>query len=307
LLPGDPKSKSQRVVSPGWDSKRVCKREAECLGAGRLILTNLAIRRLATFKILAAVFLSAALAPLIYPQSTPQLQVEIGTNHEIHILANDVSYGEVLRALQKKLGWEIEIPPLANELKLSSVRIETMEPSVAFAKLLEGSRLGYALLAAKSKSQIVRVFVIPLTPRETSGNQDATLRPPISDDAETRATLPLPAQAPSATPIEPAAPVADAEQLEAVPTMPLSEAINVMGVPPGVSLGDIGETNTIPISEAINVMGVPPGVSPGDIGETNTIPISEAATIMGVPPGISPGDVGKTTTSPLPTGPGMGP
>jgi hypothetical protein len=261
---------------------------------------------LATFKILAVLFLSAALAPLIYPQSTAQLQVEIGTNQEIHILASDVSYGEVLRALQKKLGWEIEIPPSANELKLSSVRIETMKPSVVFAKLLEGSRLGYALLAGKSKSQIVKVFVIPLTPREASGNQDATLRPPISDNAEARATLPLPAQAPSATLIEPAAPVADAEQLEALPTMPLSEAMNAMGVP----LADAEQLEappTLPLSEAIDVMGVPPGVSPGDVGETITLPLSEAIDVMGVPPGISPGDVGKTTTSPLPTGPGMRP
>ena len=53
-----------------------------------------------------------------------------------------MSYGDVLRALQKKLGWEIEIPSLADELKLSYVRVETTQPQIALTNLLERQRAG---------------------------------------------------------------------------------------------------------------------------------------------------------------------
>jgi len=45
-------------------------------------------------------------------------------NQQVRILASDVSYGQVLWALQRKLGWEIKIPPLADALKVPYVRTE---------------------------------------------------------------------------------------------------------------------------------------------------------------------------------------
>jgi hypothetical protein len=67
------------------------------------------------------------------------------------------------------------------------------------------------------------------------------------------------------------------------------------------------EPSTLTLADAINAIGVPPGVSPADVGKAMTIPISDAAKIMGVPPGVSPAAVGKTITLPLPTGPGQHP
>ena len=240
--------------------------------------------KLASLKFGVALFLSAVVAPAMCAQTPQQLQVEVGPNQEIRILASDVSYGEVLRALQKKLGWEIEIPPLADELKLSYVRVETTEPPVALAKLLEGSRLGYALLAEVNKFPTVKAVVIPLTPREASITHDAaSTSSPISDNARAGVSTPLPAQAQAVTTSELRATGAETspEPPEATPTMPLSEAINAIGVPPEVA--------------------------PSDVGKTMTIPISEAARVMGVSSGMSPNDVGKTTTLPLPTGPGKHP
>ena len=270
-------------------------------------MANLRLRKLVHFRILAGVFVSAVLAPAMCAQTPRQLQVEGGPNQEIRILASGVSYGEVLRALQEKLGWEIEIPALADELKLSSVDIKATQPPIALAKLLEGSGLGYALLAGEKKSQSVKVIVIPSTPREASVNHETAPRAPIPDNAVAGASSPPPAPAPAAPPVEPTAPAGDAEQSEAVSTMPLSEAINAMGVPPDVSSADVGRAVTLPLSEAINAMGVPPGVSSADVGRTMTLPISEAAGIMGVPPGMTSDDVGKTTTLPLPTRPGNHP
>jgi hypothetical protein len=238
-------------------------------------------RKLANFKIFAAVFLSAASAPAMCAQALQQLQVEVGPNQQIGILARDVSYGEVLRALQGKSGWEIEIPPLADELKLSYVHVETTQPSIALAKLLEGSGLGYACLGGVNGSRTVKVVVIPSAPREASVIHDAGSSVP--DNAVAQVSPPPPVQEQAVTTSQP-----NAAAAEATPDLLLAPS-------------------TVPLANAVNAIGVPPGVSPADVGRAMTFPISDAAKIMGVPPGVSPGDVGKTITLPLPTGPGKHP
>jgi len=240
-------------------------------------------RKLANFIILAVVLISAALAPTICAQGPRQLQVEVGPNQQIRILARDVSYGEVLRALREKSGWEIEIPPLADELKLSYVHVETTQPSIALGKLLEGSGLGYAFLGGVNGFRTVKVVVIPADPREASVTPDTASSPPIPDNAVAQVSPPPPVQPPAGTTSQPNAAAADA-----TPELPLAPS-------------------TMPLADAVNAIGVPPGVSPADVGRAMTFPISDAAKIMGVPPGKSPGDVGKTITMPLPTGPGKHP
>jgi hypothetical protein len=240
-------------------------------------------RKLANFIILAVVLISAALAPTICAQGPRQLQVEVGPNQQIRILARDVSYGEVLRALRGKSGWEIEIPPLADELKLSYVHVETTQPSIALAKLLDGSGLGYAFLGGVNGSRAVKVVVIPSAPREASVTQDSASSPPVPDNAVAQVSPPPPVQPPAGTTSQP-----NAAAAEATPELPLAPS-------------------TMPLADAVNAIGVPPGVSPADVGRAMTFPISDAAKIMGVPPGKSPGDVGKTITMPLPTGPGKHP
>lgn len=246
-------------------------------------MTDLKLRKLASLKFGGTLFISAALAAATSAQAPPQLQVEVGPNQQVRILARDVSYGEVLRALQGKSGWEIEIPPLADQLKLSYVHVETTQPEIALAKLLEGSRLGYASLGGVNGSRGMKVFVIPLAPREASVTHEPTPSSPIPDNAVAGASLPVPAQAPAVTTSQP-----NATAAETTPERP--EALSTMS-----------------LAEAINAIGVPPGVSPADVGRAMTFPISDAARIMGVPPGMSPGDIGKTTTMPLPTGPGKRP
>jgi len=272
-------------------------------------MANLKVRNLASLKFGGTLFISVALASAMLAQAPPQLQVEVGPNQQVRILARDVSYGEVLRALRGKSGWEIEIPPLADELKLSYVQVETTQPEIALAKLLEGSRLGYAFLSRVNGSGGLKVLVIPPAPREPSLTQETASSPPTPDNIVTGASLPLAAQAPAVTTIEPNATTAETtpELPPAPSTMPLADAINAIGVPPGVSPADVGKAMRFPISDAANIMGVPPGVSPADVGKAMTFPISDAANIMGVPPGVSPADVGKTITMPLPTGPGKHP
>jgi hypothetical protein len=246
-------------------------------------MAGLKLSKLANLKTLAGVFISGALLPAICAQTPRQLQVEVGPNQQVTILAGGVSYGDVLRVLREKLSWEIEIPALADDLRLSHVRLETAQPEIALAKLLEGSSLGYAFLGRVNGSRSLKVFVIPQTPREASLTHDTASSPPIPDNVVAGASLSLPAQAPSATPIKP-----NPTTAETIPERPAA-------------------LSTMSLSEAINAIGVPPGVSPADVGKAMTFPISDAAKIMGVPPGVSPADVGKTTTMPLPTGPGKHP
>ncbi len=248
-------------------------------------MANLRTKSLASpsLTILAAVFISLALIPPMCAQAPRQLQIEVGANQQVSILADDVSYGEVLRALQTKLGWEIEIPALADELKLSHVRVEAKQPQDALAELLAGSKLGYAFLGGVKGSGILKVVVIPSTPGESSATEeDAASSPPPPHNVQAGASSPVPAQ-----------------------TMPLSEAVNAVGVPPGVSPADIGRATTFSISDAATIVGVPPGASPADVGRATTFSISDAATIVGVAPGVSPDSVGKTVTVPSPTGSGQ--
>jgi hypothetical protein len=232
-------------------------------------MANRKLRKLSNFRMLAGVLISAALAPVICARAPRQLQVEVGVNQQVRIDASDVSYGEVLRTLQGKLGWEMEIPPSADELKLSYVRVETTEPQIALAKLLEGSGLGWAFLGGGNGSPRVKVIVIPSTPREVTVQGDTTSSSPIPDNAVAGASLPLPAQAQTATTLQPNASALGTmpKQPKAPSTMPLAEAVNAMGVPPGVSPANVGRAMMFPISDAARIMGVPPGVSPADVGK----------------------------------------
>lgn len=263
-------------------------------------MTNLMSRRLASasLRILLGVLIGVALASPIFAQAPRQLQVEVGPNQQVWILASDVSYGEVLRALQGKLGWEMEIPALADELKLSYMRVEAKQPQDALAKLLEGSRLGYAFLGGVNGSRILKVLVIPSTARKAGETQEAVSSSPIPDNAQPGASLSLPAQAQAAN---------ASDGPEKSSKISLSDAINAIGAPPRVSPVDVGRKTIFSISEATGIMGVPPGVSPADVGRMMTLSISDAASMIGVPPGVSPSDVGKTITLPLPTGPGKRP
>jgi hypothetical protein len=272
------------------------------------MMANFRMNRLANVRIFVGLLISSVLAAAMCAQGRPKLQIEVGSNQEITILASDVSYGEILRALQTKLGWEIEIPALADELKVSEVHIGSTQPQTALAQLLEGRRLDYAMLGG-NKSQKVRVIVIPSRPRDAKVTDDAASSSPISNNAVAGTQSSIPAQEQAVTTIEPndAEVRADARPLGGLSTVPLSEAINAMGVPPGMSPTDVGNTVTLPISEAARMMGVPPGISTTDVGSTIKLSISDAARMIGVPPGVSQGDVGKPISSPLPTGSGKRP
>ncbi len=246
-------------------------------------MANLSLSKFVSFNFLLGMFVSVTFVWPAFAQTQPLLQVEIGTNQQISILASEVSYGEVLRVLEKNLGWEIEIPPIADELKLSYVRIEALQPQIGLVKLLEGSRLGYAFLRDVNGSGRMKVFIIPLPAHEVSLTQSSASTSPVSENVMSGTSLPLPAQAQAGTTSQPNA--AAAETIPDQPPAPL----------------------TIPLADAINAIGVPPGVSPADVGKAMTFSISDAARIMGFPPGVSPADVGKTVTLPLPAGPGKRP
>jgi len=246
---------------------------------------------------------SLAMASLTWGQSVPQLEVEVSAIGQVKILARDVSYGRVLRILQEKLGVAIEIPARADELTLDYARIEASQPDEALKKLLDGSGLGYAWLAPSHR--VEKVVVLAGLSQQASEIIPSTSAPntrhsPVQDhpaEALDIASFAVPAKQGS---------VEDPTSLPvpAAQVWPLSEAGMVNGKES--SLATQG-TSTMPLSEAINAIGVPPGVSPADVGTTKTFSMSEAGSVIGVPPGMSFGDVGKTTTMPLPTGPGKHP
>jgi len=247
--------------------------------------SKLKSRTLMNFRILAAILFSAALTLAAAAQSSRHLEVAVGPNQQIRILASHVTYGEVLRDLRARLKWEIEIPPQADELTLSFVRVETAEPKVALAKLLEGSGLGYAFLDEGNKSHNLKVLVIPLAPRETKAAGDASSISENPKSATAESPLPVPAQGQTANNIQP----------NATPTETMQDRPEVP-VPTTMSLADV-----------LNIMGAPPGVPLSEVGKSMTLPISDAVRIIGAPPGTSPDEVGKTITLPLPTGPGKHP
>jgi len=273
-------------------------------------MTSLVTRKVANFRILAGVFIGTALAPTICAQAPWQLQVEVGPNRQVRILARGVSYGEVLRALQEKLGWEIDIPPLADELKASYAHVEAKQPQEALAKLLEGSRLGYAFTGGANGSPILKVVVIPPAEPEAKAAQDTVSNAPIPNNDAVERSSPIPAGVEAATTVQASVSGVESSMPER-PAAPsrnsLSEAATAIGVPPGMSPADVGRMMTFSTSDAAKIMGVPPDLSPGDVGRMTTLPSSDAAKIMGGPAGTSLDSVGKTKTLPLPTGPGQHP
>ena len=90
---------------------------------------------------------------MIWAQSSRQLQIELGANQQVSSVASGVSYGEVLRAMQRKLGWEIEIPPLADELKLSYLLIESTQPQNCLGKAFGRQRTGLHIPAWSERIQ----------------------------------------------------------------------------------------------------------------------------------------------------------
>lgn len=240
-----------------------------------------------------SLLVSLAMLSLAWGQGAPRLEIAVSPSGQVRIFARAVSYGEVLRALQDKLGVAIEIPAQADELKLDYACIEASPPDEALVRLLEGSHLGYAWLAGSH--QLEKVVILAPPAQQASEN---TLSPPDTP------LYPLQARSPDAVDIA-SSPVEtekgfveDPGSLRVPPAQvwPLTEAgiVNGTEAAPGPS--------AMPLSEAVNAIGVPPGVSPADVGRTMTFPVSDAARIMGVPPGVSPSDVGRTTTS-LPTNP----
>ena len=235
-------------------------------------MTNFAMSKRVNLRIFPGMLVSVALALSLSAQAPRQLRVEVGPDQQIRVLASGVSYGEVLRALQKKLGWEIEIPALADELKISYVRVESTEPPIVLDSLLGGSPLGYALL---NRSQSVKAVVTPRMPGEASVTHETVGGPAIPDSAKGEASFTIRKRTPAVTPGKPNAAAAGTktEQGEVSATMPLTEAISAIGVPPDDPPADVGRAITLPISEAINAMGVPPGMSPGDVGKTTVLPL----------------------------------
>jgi hypothetical protein len=243
-------------------------------------MVSLMLGRLASYRILAGMLIGAALAVAGFAQASRQLHVEVGPDQEVKAVASEVSYGEVLRALQKKLGWEMEIPPVANELRVSYIRLETKQPEDALAKLLEGSGLDYFCVRGVNGSRSLKVLVIPPAHRETEAPQDAAPVPPMPENSAVGASLPVPVQMQTVTAILPTSATAVEESAPEPPMAP----------------------SMMPLSEATNSIGAPSGVSASDAGKSMTVPVSDAARIMGAPAGVAPGDVGKTVTLPLPTG-----
>jgi hypothetical protein len=212
-------------------------------------------------KTLSILLASLVVVPLVCGQNTSKLEVEVSRAGQVKILACEVSYGQVLRALRGKLDVEIEIPPLADNLKLSYARIDSARPEEAFEKLLEGSGLGYGLLRGASGPRIRKVVVVGSTPQNAAGK--AILVP---------APNPLIAQAPEMQmrPFNEEDILNDAESVGAPEEATVGlEKLFAESSP--VSGGTSPIAVVLPLSEAEKLLGVPAGVPPEEVGITKTL------------------------------------
>ena len=230
---------------------------------------------------------------LVSGQSSSRLEVEVSPARGVNIMAQQVSYGEVLRTFQRALDVPMEIPQAADQLALSYVRIDAATPAEALEKLLAGSGLGYALLRQVGGGQLKRVIVVP-GEKQTGSAIDATT-------LATGPSLPsLPAAAQALLPAWPEGQAVDDREREI--TVPeaeqrsLTEAGEVIGME---ARSDVAEAVAEQVYE-LPLESYPVVLKLGRLPVTR--PLSEAAEDMGVPPGVSPEEVGKMKTYSLPTG-----
>ncbi len=205
------------------------------------------------WKILGTLVVSHVVVPLVWAQDSPKLEVDVSPSGQVKILARGVSYAQILRALREKLDAVVEIPPLADELKLSYACIDAVQPEEAFKKLLEGSRLGYVLTREAHGARIEKVEVVASTAK--NANEEAI-------------PVPIPqVPQPATQPLSEAGIVTD-------PQSGTVAAERFEKPPPG-SQPVVGETASIPVSRPISgaarAVGVPAGALEGEIGKTKTL------------------------------------
>ncbi len=248
---------------------------------------------------------------LVSGQSSSCLEVEVSPARGVKIMAQQVSYGEVLRTFQRALDVPMEIPQAADQLALSYVRIDAATPAEALEKLLAGSGLGYALLERVDGSQLQKVIVLHWGGE--SGDEKGAL---ASAAGSPRANPPpLRVSIPS-WPARREAEVDDSEEESAVPEVqrrPLSEAGEVIGMDSGpeAAAALAEQIFALPLEsqplvlqfDSLSLASLPPQDSPV-LQEFDPLPVirplAAAAEVMGLAPGVSPEEVGKTKTHPLP-------
>jgi hypothetical protein len=250
---------------------------------------------------------------LVWSQSASRLEVEASPGQGVKIVAQQVSYGEVLRALAQKLGVPMDIPPAADQLVLSYAHIDAATPAQALQKLLTGSGLGYALLQQVGGNRLQKVIVV-----HWEGGSTGQREPPPVPAATPPRPRPAAAQAsmPSRRPDWQEVEVDDSEGESAVPEAqrrPLSEAGEVIGMDSGpeAAAALAEQVSELPVEsypvihkfDSLAVASLPPQDSPvrQEFDPLPVIrPLAAAAELMGLAPGVSPAEVGKTKTYPLP-------
>ncbi len=231
---------------------------------------------------------------LVSGQSSSHLELQVSPARGVKIMAQQVSYGEVLRAFQQKLGVPMDIPPAADQLVLSYAHIDAATSAEVLQKLLAGSGLGYALLQQVGGSQLQKVIVLHWG-GESGGEKGALASAAGSPRAN---PPPLRVSIPS-WPARREAEVDDSEEEITVPEAqqrPLPEAGELIGMEAG---SDVAEAVAEQVYE-LPLESYPVVLKLGRLPVTR--PLSEAAEVMGVPPGVSPEEVGKMKTYSLPTG-----
>ena len=240
---------------------------------------------------LPTLLLGLVIPSLVWGQTASRLKVEVSPHQGVRIAAQAVSYGEVLRAFQRKLGVPMDIPQAADELTLSYVRIDAATPAEALEKLLAGSGLGYALLERVDGNQLQKVIVL-----HWRGESGGPIQIPGPAADSSRPSLPAATQA--LLPSWPEGQAGDDGEGEiAVPEAqqrPLAEAGEVIGMEAG---SDVAEAVAERVYE-LPLVSYPVVLKLDRLPVTR--PLSDAAQVMGVPPGISPEEVGKTNTFSLP-------
>jgi hypothetical protein len=120
----------------------------------------------------------------------PQVSYE---NGQLTIVAPNSTLGDVLRAVRKQTGAEIEVPEAKERV------VTHLGPGPArdvIAELLNGSRFNYVLLGSpEDASVLTRVVLVPKTGPETAANQpggqqQAAMRHPVEMAQQAEETMP---------------------------------------------------------------------------------------------------------------------
>lgn len=227
-----------------------------------------------TAAAMAMLILTLALPALAAGGTLSRLEVEVTAQEQVRLVAQQVTYGDLLRVLERRLGVPIKMAESVERSPLDFIQVEAASPEQALAELLRPSGFGYAIFFEPSGRRMRRVVVFS----ESEPAEKERLLADTASDAHpqpiTESNLAEPAPGTSET--------AEGDAGEAlVPgaeRRPLEEAAaEVLGLPPGLAAQAVVlRVEKLPAESRLQTHKLD--------SQTITRPLAEAAEVMGTRP-----------------------